>query len=128
MNWQPNCLVQMSMQELFSDVPEQVKEFAREAIRNGWKFFVVDQRRGRCYYDKGTITIPLWVIQSKKIGQKTWYISHEIAHIHAPRDGHGQMFMRALKRICPKEFQHYELEYKPRAAIAAGISYPLDQL
>lgn len=128
MNWTPNCTIPMTNLELFSGVPEQVKVFARIQIAVGWRFFVVDQVRGKCYYDKGTITIPIWVIRSKRIGQKIWYISHELAHTFEPGDSHGQRFMRKLREICPIEHQHYEIGYKPRNAIAAGIRIPLDSI
>jgi predicted metal-dependent hydrolase len=120
-NWQPNCVVPISTKELFSDVPEQIKVFAREVIQQGWRFFVVKQDRGRCYYDSGTITIPLWVINNPKPGKKFWYIAHELAHVYTKGDNHGSKFMAKLKEICPKEYQHFELNYKPRAAFAAGI-------
>jgi hypothetical protein len=34
--------------------------------------------------------------------------------------------MEWLKRICPAESLHFELEYKPRNAMAAGIRKPGD--
>jgi hypothetical protein len=87
----------------------------------GWEFFVVDQSRGRCYYQDRTVTIPKWAFYSTNKGYTEYYLCHEIAHCHAPFDNHGPAFMAQFKRLCPIEFQHYELEYKPGNASAAGI-------
>jgi predicted metal-dependent hydrolase len=127
--WKPNCIVEsIGNKALFLAVPESVKEYAREKQREGWRFFVVTQTRGRCYYDYKVITIPLWVLESPAKGKLVWYISHELAHTYTQGDKHGQRFMTQLKAICPEEFQHWEIEYKPRNAIAAGINFNKDFL
>jgi len=127
--WKPNCIVEsISLSELFNGVPESVRVYAREQIRAGWRFYPVNQCRGRCYYKAKAITIPLWVIQSTLPGKKIWYISHELAHTYTSGDIHGQKFMNQLKAICPQEHQHWEINYKPRTAIAAGISFNKDFL
>lgn len=110
---------------LFEGVPESVKNQARQKQSEGWKFYAVDQDRGRCYYGSRVITIPVWVITRRSIGERIWYISHELAHSFAGwRANHGSDFMEELKRICPPEFVHFELGYKPRNASAAGIRKP----
>lgn len=96
----------------------------RILIQNGWQFFVVDQDRGRCYYDRKWITIPKWALhcETTKPGHWVWYVAHEISHACVGiGHKHGQVFMHCLKRICPPEFLHYELGYKPRNASVAGI-------
>lgn len=88
----------------------------------GWKFLPVRTNRGRCYYDQKIITIPAHAYESKREGYFEYYVSHEMAHAFAPRGSqHDSSFMAELKRICPPQFQHYEVGYKPRAAMAAGI-------
>ena len=91
-------------------------------------YFAVNQSRGRAYYNrKGVriVTIPKFVIDSDKPGYLTYYVAHELAHhyddVTGGGVGHGETFMYWLKQLCPKEFQHYELGYKPKFARAAGI-------
>lgn len=111
----------------------------------GYRFYVVNQQRGRCYYQDRVITIPLWLWNStelnatlirhlnrmptdrEKLLYRAWYISHEMAHatnyIHNKDtlDAHGPNFMEELKAICPENAIHFELGYKPKNALAAGI-------
>ena len=111
------------MKLLFADVPESVKEYARELRNNrGWNFYAVDNNRGYCNLTDKVITIPMWVIRSHKPGEKIWYIAHELAHAYDKCEhSHGPEFMEWLKQICPAEYVHWELTYKPRNAFAAGI-------
>ena len=93
----------------------------------GWRLYVTDTVRGRTRYDRKDITVPKWAFNTDKIGYEIYYACHEIAHILAPAkkgNHHGAEFMAAFKKICPVEFQHYELGYKPRLAKAAGIRRP----
>jgi predicted metal-dependent hydrolase len=80
--------------------------------------------RGRCYYGKQWITIPLWAIEKKGKGYWVYYIAHELAHTSVPLycEPHGREFQEELKRLCPQEFVHHELEYQERHATAAGIT------
>jgi len=89
---------------------------------DGWKFYVVDQTRGWCKYKNKYITIPVWVLRKgRDFG--IYYIAHEIAHIISGHGAkHGHKFMRAFRTICPEHLQHYETEYKPAHAAAAGIA------
>jgi hypothetical protein len=102
-------------------------------LSQGHKIFAVEQQRGRFYpwtlgsKDASWITIPLWVMrdnQDRRPGHWIWYISHELAHWNRGHwnMNHGSQFMEALKRICPKEYVHYELNYKEMNARIAGIS------
>lgn len=128
--FKPYLISRDNLATLFANVPEHVKTYARTLRdRDGWKFYPVNQDRGRCYYQGKVITIPVWAIQKDMAGNhpgyKTWYISHEMAHAYdLARSNHGDPFMRLLKEICPPEFVHWELEYKPRNAARNGISRP----
>jgi len=114
----------MSLTDLFSGVPDSVKNHARKLIAEGWRFYCVSQSRGRCYGSSRVITIPSWAVK-RQAEYKTWYISHEIAHaLDDCLHNHGPEFMEWLKVVCPVESLHHELEYKPRNATAAGIIDP----
>lgn len=108
---------------LFADLPDSVRAVIKERVASGWRFYIVDQNRGRCYYNSKTITIPAWAIR-RGIEYKTWYVCHEVAHTTTRGDGHGSLFMAELKRICPANCIYFELGYKPRNAAAAGIRKP----
>jgi hypothetical protein len=91
--------------------------------KEDWKLFVVDQSCGRCHYQRKWITIPIFAIESTRLGYWIWYVSHEFSHAFAGFAAkHGPVFMQTLQRICPVEYQHYELEYKPENASLAGIT------
>jgi hypothetical protein len=94
-----------------------------ELTKQGWQILAVDQQRGRCYYRDKVITVPIWALKSSNKGYWIYYLSHEIAHAYCGYDaGHGLQFQAKLKEICPEEYWHYELDYKPAFAAAAGIS------
>lgn len=125
----PNMVARELMPQLFKGTRAMVKFYGLQLLNDaGWKFYVVRQTRGRCYYKSKVITIPSWVIERKSIDYKEWYLSHEMAHaysyIEGTTDNHGPAFMAMLKAICPDDCVHYEIEYKPRNAQAAGIRKP----
>lgn len=98
------------------------------AIPEGWNLYVTDTVRGRTRHDQRSITVPVWAWTDGglpgKEGYEVYYACHEIAHILAPskrNDVHGPRFMKAFREICPEEYHHFELGYKPRLAAAAGI-------
>jgi len=127
-DWKPNSINYMLTMRLTCGelVDQSLKGYWNELRTRGWRFYVVDQGAGRCYYGHRVITIPLRVIPEKtaKIGYFTYYLAHEMAHVFAGHGAkHGQVFMDWLKKICPKEYWHYELEYKARNAAHAGIDY-----
>lgn len=99
-----------------------LKEEWKELKLLGWEFFIVSQRRGRCYYRAKIITIPLWALLSSRPNYWIYYLAHEMAHTPMNTD-HNAAFMREFQRICPKNLWFYETEYKPRNAAAAGISF-----
>ena len=91
----------------------------------GWKAFVTACAHGLCSYKLRQITIPLWA-EERSYDYYLYYICHELAHIPNPGIQHGPDFMKTFRSICPPELQHYELDYKPRLAKAAGIRKPLE--
>lgn len=121
----PKSIRAKETETMFSDVPESVKFYARALKNSGWSFYVVAQTRGYCDRQSKVITIPLWVL-NQSVGEKIWYISHELAHAYTPAmfESHGKEFMAKLQEICPVEHVHFELGYKPRNAKAAGITKP----
>lgn len=96
-------------------------------LEPGYTLYCVDQHRGRCYFDPKVITIPKWAYD-KSQAYRTYYLAHELAHAIAFRESgerqHGVGFYKVFLRICPEHLQHYELNYKPRNAAAAGIRRP----
>lgn len=101
--------------------------------------YCCDVKTGYFQYTGGgqsRIVMPLWAITKAKtrnaktglraVGFDVWYMAHELAHYFNQVDGtddiHGPCFMAWLQRICPAEYIHYELAYKPRLASASGIT------
>lgn len=130
--FKPNCIVPNMSEQVFTGISENTKRIARDLMSAGWRFYCVDQVRGRCYYSDKVITLPLWIVQNKsqaaQPGYREYYICHEMAHaLDKTRSNHGPEFMQILQRICPVEYVHYEIGYKPRNAIAAGIGKPKDK-
>lgn len=112
----------LELETMYLNTTYVTNSYMMELKSKGWKFYVVDQQRGRCYYYDKVITIPKWALYSTDDGYATYYLSHEMAHCYTIGDEHGLRFMNKFKEICPAEFHHYELGYKPRNASAAGIS------
>lgn len=116
---------------MFALADSALKRYYRETKRNGWRYYVVCQDRGRCYFAPKIITIPTWVMLGQanarnKAHYWEWYIAHEIAHVYAGiKAQHGPVFQHWLISVCPPYALQYETGYKPqsaaRAAIAAGI-------
>lgn len=88
----------------------------------GYRIAVQDTTRGKTKYRAKTVSVPLWAMRHKNPDYCLYYLAHELAHVIAYGHGHDLVFMQALMRICPPELVHYELEYKPTMAKAAGIS------
>jgi predicted metal-dependent hydrolase len=102
-------------------LPKSVKEYMKLLGSEGWRFYPVNQTRGRCYFGDKVITIPRHAFQ-REPEYLTYYICHEMAHAYAGWEAnHGPEFMKEFKRICPQEYWKYELNYKPRNAKSAGI-------
>jgi len=98
------------------------KHFESNPMRFQWKLYVTDTVRGRCKRHDRTLTVPKWAY-NRGHDYFLYYVSHELAHIFCdvPGNYHGPKFMSIFKQICPKNLWHFEIEYKPRAAAAAGI-------
>ena len=106
---------------IMKDFPQSVKDQMKLLGAQGWRFYPVKQTRGRCYFASKVITIPTHAIE-RELGYLCYYVCHEMAHAIAGwKAKHGQEFMKVFMSICPKEWQKYELGYKPRNASAAGI-------
>jgi len=89
----------------------------------GYTIYGTDTCRGYCYFQKKIITIPIWTA-SKGEACILYTICHEIAHAFCDHDtdiNHGPEFMEWFMLLCPDHLWHYELDYKPRLAAAAGI-------
>jgi len=125
----PNKIVKGGIDKVFKVAAIETIRAASDLIDSGFCFYVVDQIRGRCYFDHRVITIPSFVFRKPDTAKYiSWYLAHECAHgfnfisLREYQDNHGPMFMEELKRICPADCLHFETNYKPRNAMAAGIS------
>lgn len=117
----PNKIDYGASLDILDGLPESVISIYKKLSSDGWKFWIVDQKRGHCRYSIKEITIPTW---AKNRGAKyyTWYFCHEMAHaLDTKRSHHGAEFMQILIDICPADCIEFELGYKPRNAAAAGI-------
>ena len=100
-------------------------------VPTDYRLFVTKTNRGRHSQNNKNVTVPLWAYEAGKLGYRKhdgnpeyaiYYASHELAHIATPNQSHGPAFMTEFKRICPEHLWKYEILYKPRNAMAAGIS------
>ena len=122
----PKCIIPGGWATLIQHrLSEQVLLEYKICQQDNWRFYLVNQSRGRCYYEHKVITIPFFVLRREETnkGYIDWYVSHEIAHVYNDwKEQHGPRFMATLKRICPPASWHYETSYKKRNAVSAGIS------
>lgn len=103
------------------DLPDSVSSHAEKLVMSGWRFYVVDSKRGKCSTRHKVITVPAWAYR-KGQGYVIYYLAHEMAHAYDEnKNNHKDAFMRWFKAICPIEFWHHELGYKPQAAKRNGI-------
>ena len=131
----------MTIPRVDKDFTSQVRRVARRLIRRAkrkgygevdYVIYGAARVRGRARFATGVVTIPTWILltfnMSNREGFLTYYVAHELAHLFARKynghKGHGPAFMEWLKKLCPKDYWHYELDYKPRHAFAAGIRKP----
>jgi predicted metal-dependent hydrolase len=124
--WEPRKVDDVLTMDLLMsliDNPSTYAVYAETLMQEGWIIRVVGQVRGHCHYSYKTITIPAWIWKRKdRVPMLVYYLSHELAHAKAGHKAkHGPLFMTAFKSLCPKEYQHYEFDYKPSYALAAGI-------
>jgi predicted metal-dependent hydrolase len=124
----PNSIDMWASLEFLESMDTRIKSWYLQLSKQGWRFYITEQSRGRCQWGYRTCTIPAWVLAFPKEKQ-TWYLSHEMAHAFAGWEAkHGPVFMDWLKKICPADCIHYELGYKPRNAMAAGIGKPKKEI
>lgn len=134
--FKPRSINQSLTRQLFTNLPDSVKQVGLTLLnQHGYRFYVVDQSRGACYWTKRVITIPSWIWNPQSVERthhgaphlkyKCWYICHEMAHAleYINSNGkqydnrpHGPRFMNELRAICPSDCILYELGYKPRNA------------
>ena len=79
------------------------------------RVYLVNQRRGRAYTEKGFVTIPKWA-EIKGKDYLLYYIAHEFSHILGQSAHHDFAFYKMFMQICPNNLQHHELHYKLSAA------------
>lgn len=117
--------IQHNLQNVINNEIEKLlenTEFNSEGI-NG---FIADVERGRARFSTLQFTVPLWVYNKnapflfmKEEGYFTYYVAHELSHVLSYKKynlngkGHGENFYKIFKIVCPKEYQHFELHYKP---------------
>lgn len=88
---------------------------------NGIEGFVADTERGYAHYD-GRFTVPLWaLIRPKGTGYFVYYVAHELSHQlrykkYDTEGSHDFKFYEIFTKLCPTEFQHFELNYKKSAS------------
>lgn len=116
---------------------EELKTLARDMgieLPPGYELFVTATGRGRCNYEHQTITVPQWAFNTLKTHKRfhkgndryrEYYLAHECAHAFTfeatgERQHRGD-FMKHFMRLCPRDLWHFELNYKPGLARAAGI-------
>lgn len=100
---------------------QSVIAVAHNLMLDGWKLTITTQTRGWCNASKKLITYPSWLL-TRNHDFRVWYVCHELAHaLDKCKHGHGPEFMQYLIQLCPPEYVHHELSYKPRNAKQAGI-------
>ncbi len=95
-------------------------------VLDTFRMYVCDVRNGRTSYGKKYLTVPKWAYEDKREGYFVYYVAHELAHafsyLNGTNDQHGKHFYHFYSKLCPVEYQHYELEYKIRNAKRFGIN------
>jgi len=82
------------------------------------KSYFISGNRGRAYLTNRVITIP-YTAHKRSDDFFTYYVAHEISHLiaykHYKSGVHDKHFYRIFKKLCPKNYQHYELDYIKRS-------------
>ncbi len=89
------------------------------------KGYIVDGNRGYAHLKEGYFTVPLWAFRKGINDYFIYYVAHELSHVIAWRKynengQHNFQFYDIFMKVCPKEFQYHELDYK-KSAIKYGI-------
>ena len=88
--------------------------------------YIVDGNRGYAHLKQGYFTVPFWAYKKGINDYFIYYTAHELSHIitwrkYCDEKGHHDFkFYDIFMKICPKEFQKYELNYK-KSSIKYGI-------
>lgn len=118
-----NHALTLSLFSIALKAPDRLALAFKQVKNAGYKFYVVDQTRGRCYFVQKVITIPDWVLTKRRPEYFHWYLAHELSHALAGYQAkHGEAFQRQLLAICPPESIQYETNYKRRNAARAQIA------
>ena len=101
-----------------------LSECKTEYDNEGISGFIADVRRGLAYMD-GRFTVPLWAYDRRNNGKNyrgdegyfVYYVAHELSHQlrykkYGLNGGHDFRFYEIFIDVCPKEYQHFELNYK----------------
>jgi len=98
-------------------------EFIKEV-----KGYIADVVRGKSHTKNNTFTVPYWAYKpdypknrKSNGGYFIYYVAHELSHLIAYKkfkhgSNHNFEFYQIFMEICPKEYQHFELNYKKTAA------------
>lgn len=75
---------------------------------------VVDHRRGMAYTRFNSMSVPLWSYQRGR-EHFMYYTAHELSHLYSNSGGHGELFHKTFKRICPMNLWKFERRGFPGA-------------
>ena len=87
--------------------------------RKGIRGFIVDSSRGqsvKVHNGRGVkvqrlLSVPLWAYKEGE-ARFIYSVAHELAHqFDNSGSKHNRSFYNYFKRLCPKEYQHYEFPY-----------------
>lgn len=124
--------IQKGLQPIIDSTIEELLENT-EFKSDGIKGYIADVARGMSYRD-GQFTVPLWAYDKTGLGYRKqggyfkYYVAHELSHQISYKEydnnnGHNENFYKVFMKICPKDIQHFELNYKPSAK-KYGITKP----
>lgn len=100
---------------------------------NDVRGYITDTRRGQAHSKINVFTVPYWAFKPsypKNLktngGYFLYYVAHELAHLitylkYGGNCNHDYRFYETFMEICPKEHQHFELNYK-KTSIKFGIT------
>lgn len=95
----------------------KVKELSRLNLNDSLlpDMYIVNQSRGRCSFKKNYITVPIWALDRGN-NYYTYYIAHELSHYISKAYKHDYSFYEVFIKICPRNCQKHELNYKPTSS------------
>ena len=118
-----------------STIKELLSECKTKYSTEGVAGYIADTSRGRAHHD-GQFTVPLWAYDRRykgisyhgDEGHFKYYVAHELAHQlryikYGKNTDHDFRFYEIFMDVCPKDLQHFELNYKPSSS-KYGIKQP----